>query len=135
MKKDFVISDLIALEGKDFYYDIHNCYSVKAIEAENDNTQLRIIFEKDHGNWVKDSDPQIVELHFDNVTFFETSLGFFENPPKDVGEMAYKNKGDFDYSNFLEEKQSTEQDDFILRFIDDEAYVRVFADKIQIVTR
>jgi hypothetical protein len=134
MKKDFVIDNSIALEGEDFYYDIHNCYSVKAIELEKGNNQLRVVFEKGQGSWIKEDDPQTIELHFANVSFFETSHTFSENAPKDIEEMGYKNKGDFDYDYFQTEELSTEDDDFILRFINDD-YVRVFADTIQILTR
>lgn len=134
MKKDFVIDNSIAFEGENFYYDIHNCYTVKAIELEKVNKQLRIVFEKVQGDWVKEKDPQFIELRFDNVINFETSLTFSENSSKDVGEIGYKDKDDYDYEYFHTEKQSTEDDDFFLRFVNDD-YVRVFADTIQIVSR
>lgn len=132
MRKDFVISNSIVLEGKDYYYDLHNCYSVKEIKFKNKSKVSKFVFAKVQGDWVSENSPKTIEIIFSGVSYFESSNKFFKNLPEDVEEIGYKNEGDFDYDWLLNEEQSTPQDHFVLRFVNDD-YVRVFADEIKLV--
>lgn len=132
MRKDFVISNSIALEGKDYYYDLHNCYSVKEIKFENESHVSKFVFEKAQGDWISVNNPKTIEIIFIGVSYLETNNNFFKNLPEDIEEIGYKNEGDFDYDWLLNEEQSTSQNHFVLRFVNDD-YVRIFADEIKVV--
>lgn len=132
MRKDFVISNSIALEGKNYYFDLHNCYSVKEIKFENEKHALKIVFEKVQGDWVKTNNPQTIEMIFIGVSFFETSSNLFKDLSVDIEEMGYKNEGDLDFDWLLNEEQSGPDDHFVLRFVNDD-FVRVFADEIRVI--
>lgn len=133
MRKDFVISDSIALAGTGYFYDLHNCYSLKGIKFEKEDGIRKFVFERVQGNWVNTNNPSVFELDFIGVSYFETNRTDLNSLPEDIEELGYKSEGDSDYDWLLNEEQSTSADHLVFRFVNDD-YVRIFANEIKVLT-
>jgi hypothetical protein len=131
MEKEFVIDNSIALEGKGFYYDLHNCYQLKEMDHDSKSALFTISFEKLDGDWIKEEDPKTVRMRFVMVFDVIVSPDFYKNSPRFVDELGYKNQGDDDYDFLLTEEQSIDNDDFVIRFTNDD-YIRISAKRIEV---
>lgn len=123
MKKNFVVDNSVALEGNDFYYDLHNSYVVSNINLSPDKKTLKIVLERLNGNWIKETDPKKIELVFENINFLDVSSNF-DHLPQGIEEIGYKNEGDFDYDWLMNE--DADNDHLVLRLVNDE-YLRVLS--------
>ena len=133
MKKEFKISQMIALEGIEYHYDLHNDYDLVECIHNQDGSSVELLFTKTKGDWVKESDPSNIKIIFSALHYFKISEDFSKNFSKNIEDIGYKPSEDFDYDFLVPEEQADESFHLVFMF-ENNGYIRVFADEVKIVT-
>ncbi len=132
---------MIAIATESGYYDLHNDYTFSGYYLSGAvNRSLKIYFEKVTGSWVKDSDPQKINIVFHAIQYLKINLSFYDkafdsnstlSDLNSISEIAFKPPNDFDMNWFIEDSVSTEENHIVF-FIDCDNYIRVYADEISV---
>jgi hypothetical protein len=121
MEKNFIIDQNIALEGNNFYYDLHNCYNIEDFQINYLSKNVKLKFVKIdgcHANIYCD----IIYLTFEDVNYLEVRNALDSSA---VDEIGYKRPDDCDLDWLLSESQSKPDDHIIIRLYCDDGYIRI----------
>ena len=128
MDKNFVIDLDIALKGDNFYYDLHNFYSIEAMQIDCFSKNIKLKFVAsifDHEN----ASCKFIYMTFEGVVYFE--IHHFSTTTKDINELGYKDSNDNDLDWLVPENKSKPNDHIVIR-LDYGGYIRIGCKSVHI---
>lgn len=133
MVKKFRIDQSIAIEGTNFYYDLHNNYEFSFLDLSTTDNHTHLHFLRKRDEWVPMDSPENIVIQFLQISHISFSESFFLQPCAEIEELGYKNAEDFDMDWLANENSSNDEFHFIIRFANDE-FVRLFCERVEVMT-
>jgi len=128
MKLAYTLDQSIALEIGKHYFDLHNDYEL--VSAIHDRTRCYLSFVKREAKWVKDQDPTHLIVVFEQVTFFQVSVG--TRLPNSIEEIGFKGPDDWDLDWFSQTSDAETM--HILFRLEADEFVRIGAGSSLVLT-
>ncbi len=75
MKKNFKLEGSISIQCENYLFDIHNSYHLFSTEYNIFNNTVMLVLKKTNGDWVKKTDPDILQIQFYKIQNFEVIRG------------------------------------------------------------
>ena len=92
--RNFTIENSIYLVHDGSKYDLHNDYDFQSYTHEVKNQRLSLNWKRGTGDWIKNGQPEIIELEINKITSFSVSPRRDDAPHIDdscLEEIAYEN--------------------------------------------
>jgi hypothetical protein len=121
MKLTYAVDQLIALQTGRHYFDLHSDYELVSILRDAPRCYLH--FAKRMASWVKVTDPSHLALVFEQVQYFQRSVGL--QLPTSIEEIGFKLPGDQDIDWFMAQPEGEAA--HILFRLEDDQFVRIGA--------
>lgn len=71
MQTNFKLKDEIYLAFDGLQLDLHNIYDFTGLEYLIEDRTAKLIWKRGSGEWIKETLPKQIEIHFEKVSFFE----------------------------------------------------------------
>lgn len=133
-KTNFHIEDNCYILIKNSALDLHNDFSFVGMHYYPIENQIKLYWVKQKGDWIASDLPNMLELVFDDISFYKTSFNCINNRLEDASVLAfigYLHPNDIEVMDgCLDEKESDESYYMILGF-ENGFSVKIFSKRVE----
>lgn len=123
MKKNFLITDAVAVQIENDHCDLHNDFDLALFEVNLAKKCLRLTFTRSSEAAIKNRNYYLALL-FSEVDYLNVSNGVLGKMVSDIVEIGYKSPDDVDHDWLMKESQASPADHLFFRLAGDQ-FIRV----------
>ena len=131
MKKNFIVDQGVYINIKNHCYDLHNNYEFIGCNIAPFKSIIYLTWIKLDRKWVKQSDPNKIDIVFHDILTFSISNTFMTEKVSTIQEIGYKDPDDKDLNWLNSEEHISQTYQIIFRFENDE-FIRVGAEVAEV---